>query len=85
MIDTENIQLKMLELKKQGWIHSYQSRVRVGSGHLRDERKRHISASENDGSILKTVPERAFEIFLFIKFVMVRPTLWRQFYILCQS
>ena len=43
----------------------------------RDERKRHISASKNGGSILTTVPERALEpILLSINFVMVRPILW---------
>ena len=52
----------------------------------RDQRNRHISASENDRLILKTVPERVFApILLSINFILVRPIIWPQFYIECKS
>ena len=39
----------------------------------RDERKRRISASKNDGSILKTVPKKVFApILLSVNFIVVR-------------
>ena len=51
----------------------------------RDQTNRHISASENDRLILKTVPERVFSpILLSINFILVRPILWPQFYIECK-
>ena len=52
----------------------------------RDQRNRHISASENDRLILKTVPERVFApILLSINIILVRPIIWPQFYIECKS
>ena len=43
-------------------------------------------ASKNDGSILKTVPERVFApIFLHKDFVLMRPILWPEYYISCKS
>ena len=52
----------------------------------RDERKRHISATKNGGSILKKVPVRALALILLsINFVMLRPKLWPQYYFLCKS
>ena len=42
----------------------------------KDENKRHISALRNDGSILKTVPERVFAPILYLLcVVMAKPIL----------
>ena len=60
----------------EGYIEGWEGKYREYPAY-RDERKRHISASKNGGSILTTVPERALEpILLSINFVMVRPILW---------
>ena len=45
-----------------------------------DQRKRHISASENDRLILKTVPKRVFApILLSMNLILMRPILYRSF------